>query len=409
MDEARFDALTRAIARSTSRRHTLKLVAAGALAGVGALFARRPSAAQQTRAPAAYLPALMVEAPPLRFEAASAAQLEPLAARADASAAVRAFKAQLTAARFTLKGREGLLALRGSNIQNQTLLLQYEGASAGNLAYLVFGVNQGDEQVVFVLRYDPAAGVVVGLYRDADGTVQVELEQRAPASAQGEGADAGDTSAQGPVPLRLAGTSEGCRVCGETCAETNKLQQSSCVVRTVGTAVNVAFTTRSILRSTVERAIETAGNIDGVRTGVNSIRACIERQDLDCSPSGPMCRSLCGGCAPGPGGGCTGISVCVGGDCRARCGGNICKVGETCGPGGRCIPVEEGCQGGTTYMGLYRFGNTQAPACCAIRGGLNCGAATTGIWGGCCPPGTVCFPLGIAYGCCIPGGTCNLF
>jgi hypothetical protein len=407
MDETGFDALTRAVAQNTSRRATLKLIVGGLLAGIGALFTRRSSTSQTVAAEAntVYLPLLRTADAPRTFAEAPAERLAALETQAGEQLPVRVFQAQMAAAGFALQSRAGLQTLRGSSVETETLVVTYTKTntttSVTERAYLAYGSKADETPIAFLVRYNPAVSVLFGVYRAADGAVEVELEQPVTPNMAAP-------QAVLPQPIPLQAGNEACRVCAETCAGTNQLRGDACVIRTIGTAVNAGFATRSLLRNAAEDAIGAIGDLGALNTSLNGIRSCLEQQPLDCSATGSLCRSLCQNCSGGAGA-CLGTDICVGGACRTPCGSSICQVGEICGPNGTCVQPEDQCAPERYYMGLYRFGTSLRAACCPFPNNVNCGAATSGIWGGCCPTGTICFPVGEGYGCCFPGGTCDLF
>lgn len=410
-----FDRLTSKLGATTSRRQALKLLLSSTGAGILAMLgvgcsSGDDNAPDPAANPSAQPPAGSPTSPPIQpatpgpaitsFEVASASEIQGMEQTAAQDEKFRRLRSIFEGAGFTAALTEGAVALRDGAIVERSLVVHYERPGTSDKAYVAFGEIANETPVVFAANLDATNQLGLGFYVDAANMIKVEVADFAAMNAGPAGT---------PAPPSAAGsaTSEVCTICVDSCAKTNKLRQTSCVLSSVSNAITVGAAFRRSLVDTLENAKESVGNLKSVWGGMNKIKECLEGTSFDCTESSGFCKDLCAGCGSSSGSTCSATQTCMNGECRSICGDTICHSSETCSSaGGGCIALSGTCAPTARYVGMYRFGRGIAPACCAIAAGIDCGAAANGMWGGCCPVNTLCKANGDGYGCCTPGLNC---
>jgi hypothetical protein len=421
-----FDRLTSKLGATTSRRQALKLLLSSTGAGMLAMLgvgcssggdSGDDNATDPAANPSAQPPPGSPTSPPAQpptpapttasFEVASAAEIQSMGQTAAQDARFRRLAGIFEGAGFTAAITEGAVALLGGAIAERSLVVHYERPGASDKAYVAFGEIANETPVVFAVNLDSTNQLGLGFYVDAGNMVKVEVADFVAMDAGPAGASPPANAATPPANAAGSATSEVCTICVDSCAQTNKLRQTSCVLSSISNAITVGAAFRRSLVDTLENARESVGNLKSVLGGMNKIKQCVEGKAFDCTESSGFCKDLCSGCGSSSGSTCSGTQTCVNGECRSICGDAICHSSETCSStGGGCIALSGTCPPTARYVGMYRFGRGIAPACCAIAAGIDCGAAANGIWGGCCPVNTLCKANGDGYGCCTPGLNC---
>jgi hypothetical protein len=379
---------------------------------VSAKSERKITSAQGAVEPRAFLPLITQDcvyvSGPATFEKASADQLQVILAEADGIEEYQDLRWLLEKSDRSPAEQDGAIIFRNGKEVARVALVQYMRVDTSDPAYLIFALNECDENTTFALKLEMENNLALGFYRNARGTIQVEMVDLAPPpNAWNEQLQPIARQEQSPQ------VTESCQRCLDSCGASQQMRDTTCAVNSIVAAADMVMTGRALYRRAVAGVshvvldvVEDALDVNAIRSSAGGIRDCIEQDRLTCAEDGGMCREVCTGCDVADGISCQGSSICSGGECRTPCGDVLCRASEACVEG-NCVPVEHNC-GKYTPMGWYNLGYTWGPACCALGPALDCGAADdTGRWSGCCPLGTLCGRYeGGGGGCCFPGINC---
>lgn len=438
MEVQRFDALTSALARSSTRREALLHLARFVAAGVIAYLGIGCGSDEEVAGPGAG--ADEPEPEGTRVSSATPQELQSLQAAAAGNERYAALREYFENFRYTAGAAAAMMVSRSGAEETGALLVPYQPPEGDEPAYLAFGTNAAGESVAFALQYETANEIALGFHRHPRRGIGVEvidlrrLRASRPASTSGQvhassvtARNAPAVAATSPANITVSAASAdipasaataanvpaACTVCMDTCNKGIKVQQAHCAVVALTAAIDAGLAGRRALKAavgaidTIGEMLDMSGDLGSMWGSASDIGDCSNPMDLDCRAEGTMCRDLCVGCDPGNSASCGGgANVCIGGDCRMICQGHLCGPLETCGSEG-CVPTGIGADCEGIYMDQYRFGRGMAHYCCAFVG-ANCGPLPNGLWGGCCPtPSSVCISVGASrpvYGCCLLGG-----
>ena len=432
MDTERFDAFTRSLGATKTRRQALKLLAGSAAGGLLALFGINRVAGNSLKKPDLVKNASSDD-PLIEINPMNPTELQQFLGEAEQNDDFLTLRDYFIGFGFSRKVVEGARSLIHSSIEIKIMTeiftsVQQPGVSVqltfaqvpenlptgeeSTKVYLPFitknnntnlrssvasshsypdnvvsvvenNLTESTQNLVYSITLDSARMPLVGHYLNSTGEITAEF----PSSF---------TSASAFAPQYSISTqNDKCATCKDNCKRRNyNLDQIESLCGWLGFLVCVPM---GLVAAGVSAGW---GAGVGILCGFPFAAGCGLPDQIDCDSK---CEEVCKDCNDTNKTLNTtlsaGTEICFVGQMRLKCGDNICAPAEICeeqADGSKICTAPEGtCPEDTSihkwhFVGYYRYGSGVAPYCCLYEGGVNCGADASGYWIGCCPSGMLC-------------------